>query len=577
MQVADFLAEVKGWIDRLGLSPGEAASRVGLDVVEFERALDASGRGPSLQVLLRVLDRLGLGVASVDAPTAAALVGHLDRCRESRRMSKRTLAERAGVDRTNLQQLLSAADPDPRLDTVLRLAAALECDLAIAAREDGVTSARATGERTGPTAANVDHGETARGDRGGRGESARVEAEADIEESSALREVAAAWAQAEAARSGAEAARNEAESARAEAAAARAAEARALGVLAGFREENAAIRAELEATREEAATLGVQLDEVRKESTGAAAARLRVSEEGATLRAQLESARKETMGAKEAEARASKEAATLRSQLESARKEITRAKEAEARASKEAATLRSQLDALQRRAGELERSVAAATAESAVAARRKTDAEGEALVAARGQLDAIQGQRDTAVAERDRLRRELDAERREVQRLRPIADRITPLRAEAEGLREQLGQAIRERDAAIAERVREQGRVKELSAQVAASSGEGERGRLVRRELDAKIAELTRELSQAREDRDELELQHQDELDAVIEERDDLGRSLAHAEERIESLGDALARKSVEVVVQRRYMRPVDLARLEREIDEHLRRSETRR
>ncbi|HRI09461.1 MAG TPA: helix-turn-helix transcriptional regulator, partial [Nannocystaceae bacterium] len=140
MQVVDFLAAVKVWIDRLGLSTTEVARRVGMDAAELERALESGGRGPSLQVLLRVLDGLGLGLVGVEAPTAAALVLHLDRCRESRGISKRVLAERAGVDRTNLQQLLSSKEPDPRLDTVLRLAAALECDLVIAARDDGASS-----------------------------------------------------------------------------------------------------------------------------------------------------------------------------------------------------------------------------------------------------------------------------------------------------------------------------------------------------------------------------------------------------------------------------------------------------
>jgi transcriptional regulator with XRE-family HTH domain len=167
VQVENFLTAVKGWIERLGLSLAEAAQRAGMDPAELGRILEATQRAPSLGVVLHLLERLGLGIVGVEPATVAGLLTHLESCRATRPVSLRMLAERAGVDRNNLKRLLTSQDQDPRLDTILRLASALECDLVIAALRQPATVVPP--EVSVRSAALVEVAEGGRGRGGGAG------------------------------------------------------------------------------------------------------------------------------------------------------------------------------------------------------------------------------------------------------------------------------------------------------------------------------------------------------------------------------------------------------------------------
>lgn len=133
---SEFLGEVRRWIDRLGLQSEETAHLVGMDQKQLERLLNFPELGPSLKQVLQVLDGLGLGIVGVEPLTSAMVVRWLDRCREARNMTKVALAERAECNRTHLTFMFQHQDPDPKLETVLKLALALECELRIEQRRE---------------------------------------------------------------------------------------------------------------------------------------------------------------------------------------------------------------------------------------------------------------------------------------------------------------------------------------------------------------------------------------------------------------------------------------------------------
>lgn len=155
MGTADLLGEVRNWIARLDLPVEDVATLVKFDAQQLERMLDFPELAPSLRQLVQILDGLGLGLAGVEPLTTAMIVRHLDRCREAKKMSKVELAKRADVNRTHMTFMFQHTDPDPKLDTVLKIAAALDCDLKLEQRRTiarPITSPRPiTSEASPPT------------------------------------------------------------------------------------------------------------------------------------------------------------------------------------------------------------------------------------------------------------------------------------------------------------------------------------------------------------------------------------------------------------------------------------------
>ena len=130
----DFLAEVRAWIDRLGLTNRDAAQLVGTDAEELAQVLEGRSANLRLRVILEILDRLGLGLVDVHPSTPAMVLRHLEACQKRKGISQRVLAKKANLERTNMAKLLRDEDPDPNLETVLKLAEALECSLSIGKR-----------------------------------------------------------------------------------------------------------------------------------------------------------------------------------------------------------------------------------------------------------------------------------------------------------------------------------------------------------------------------------------------------------------------------------------------------------
>ena len=82
-------------------------------------------------------------IASVDA-----LVRALDARRALAGMTKAALAKRAGMKPELIRRLFSSSDPNPTLDTVVRLTTALDCTLGLAPRQNarpGKVAARKSG------------------------------------------------------------------------------------------------------------------------------------------------------------------------------------------------------------------------------------------------------------------------------------------------------------------------------------------------------------------------------------------------------------------------------------------------
>jgi DNA-binding phage protein len=130
------VADVRAWIDRLGLSIAEAARHVGLESDQLERILEFPDKNLSVRALLEILEGLGLGLVGVEALTPVALLRYLDQIREVKGMTKKDLALKAEVNRPWLIALFQEKKPEPKLETILKLARVLEVDLVIEKRRE---------------------------------------------------------------------------------------------------------------------------------------------------------------------------------------------------------------------------------------------------------------------------------------------------------------------------------------------------------------------------------------------------------------------------------------------------------
>ena len=136
LAATEFVADVRAWIDRLGLSIAEAARHVGLESDQLERILEFPDKNLSVRALLEILEGLGLGLVGVEALTPVALLRYLDQIREVKGMTKKDLALKAEVNRPWLIALFQERKPEPKLETILKLARVLEVDLVIEKRRE---------------------------------------------------------------------------------------------------------------------------------------------------------------------------------------------------------------------------------------------------------------------------------------------------------------------------------------------------------------------------------------------------------------------------------------------------------
>lgn len=134
MGTVEFLGEVKHLIAKLDLRLDEAALLVHMEPQQLERMLSFPELAPTLRPMLQLLDDLGLGIVGIEPLSTAMVIRYLDRCREAKKVTKSDLAARADVNRTHLTYMFQHADPDPKLETVFKLAAALDCDLKLEQR-----------------------------------------------------------------------------------------------------------------------------------------------------------------------------------------------------------------------------------------------------------------------------------------------------------------------------------------------------------------------------------------------------------------------------------------------------------
>lgn len=110
-----------------------SGARLELDAIESAE-LEGLRRSP-LESVLEALAEDGLRLFDASLTTPGAVIAHLERVREARGLSKSALAARAGLSRGHLGEVLASARPRPTVDTVLRLALALEVPLELVEEE----------------------------------------------------------------------------------------------------------------------------------------------------------------------------------------------------------------------------------------------------------------------------------------------------------------------------------------------------------------------------------------------------------------------------------------------------------
>lgn len=130
------MSGVRTWIDRLGLSIKDAARHVGIEADQLERVLKFPEDTLPVRVVLQILEGLGLGLAGVDELSPVAVLRHLDQQREAKGISKKSLAASAELNRPYMTALFQELKPEPRLETIMKMAGALEVVLVIEKRRE---------------------------------------------------------------------------------------------------------------------------------------------------------------------------------------------------------------------------------------------------------------------------------------------------------------------------------------------------------------------------------------------------------------------------------------------------------
>lgn len=109
------------------------------DVID-RRELDAARKQP-LASLLSVLERAGLKIRGARGNRVEDVLDLFEAVRTQSEISKSALAQRSGISRGHIGELLRGGAPRPTLDTAIRLAVALDYPLAVVdaeVREDDI-------------------------------------------------------------------------------------------------------------------------------------------------------------------------------------------------------------------------------------------------------------------------------------------------------------------------------------------------------------------------------------------------------------------------------------------------------
>jgi transcriptional regulator with XRE-family HTH domain len=111
-----------------------SGERIEVDVID-ERELDALRRQP-LRDWLGVVADSGCRIRGARGTTPRDIIDLLEQVRTQSGLTKLELASRSGVSRGHLSTLLTATDPNPTLETVVRIALGLGFALEVLDRDD---------------------------------------------------------------------------------------------------------------------------------------------------------------------------------------------------------------------------------------------------------------------------------------------------------------------------------------------------------------------------------------------------------------------------------------------------------
>jgi DNA-binding phage protein len=131
MKIRTFLQNLPSCFAKHTHNLERAAKRLGLTADELDRLLNFETRTVRFRVVLRVVAVGQFRLEEVETLTSFGVLRRIDQHRASVGMTKLDQAKAAGVSRENYFALLRKPDCDPNLDTVLRLAEAVEFPLEV--------------------------------------------------------------------------------------------------------------------------------------------------------------------------------------------------------------------------------------------------------------------------------------------------------------------------------------------------------------------------------------------------------------------------------------------------------------
>lgn len=131
MKATDYLRALPSRLEARGTTARKLARALKCSIADIEALSDFDHPRARFRVFLDVLRELGDRLEGIEDVTPEGVLAHIERCRVSSGISQDELADTAEVSRPHYSDMLRRPTLNPKLRTMLRLAAAAECELNI--------------------------------------------------------------------------------------------------------------------------------------------------------------------------------------------------------------------------------------------------------------------------------------------------------------------------------------------------------------------------------------------------------------------------------------------------------------
>lgn len=134
VRVTAYLEALPGYLKERGVEVRKLARSLECSIGDIEALSVSEHPQARFCVFLEVLRSLGDELEGIEDATVTGVLEHIERIRVRTKMSVKDVARLAGLHRTHYPELMRKPNRNPKLHTVLRLAAAVDCELTVRPR-----------------------------------------------------------------------------------------------------------------------------------------------------------------------------------------------------------------------------------------------------------------------------------------------------------------------------------------------------------------------------------------------------------------------------------------------------------